>query len=207
MSLDRAGKALADRNPSDLDCVTRLERLDRNRVTDCQLGVAAELHEMTVGRRAGLLQVAKLALRDLAVSNGLVGELHGGVPVGGIAPDMDDRARTGLDHSDGCDAPGLGIEDLRHPKLFPNYAFHDTPPKDGEKALDSAFICGFWIFFMVLSRTLGIVSAIPKVLFRCRCRQEDRGASANRRSSASGCEYRSGACGCAPRSARASPCL
>ena len=89
-----------------------------------ELGVAAELGEVAVGGRAGLLQVAELALRDLAVDHRLVGELHGGVAVGGLAANVGDGARTGLDHGDRGDAARLRIEDLGHAELSAKDAFH-----------------------------------------------------------------------------------
>ena len=89
-----------------------------------ELGVAAELGEVTVGGRAGLLQMAELALRDLAVDHRLVGELHGGVAVGCLAANVGDGARTGLDHGDRGDAARLRIEDLGHAELSAKDAFH-----------------------------------------------------------------------------------
>jgi hypothetical protein len=117
-------KPLPTEVPGDLDLVAGLEGLDGDRVADVELGVAAELGEVTVGGRAGLLQMAELALRDLAVDHRLVGELHGGVAVGCLAANVGDGARTGLDHGDRGDAARLRIEDLGHAELSAKDAFH-----------------------------------------------------------------------------------
>src|SRR5260221_12242908 len=80
--LDRAGEALADADPGDLDRVARLEGLDRDRLAEDELGAAAELDQVPVGLDAGLLQVAELGLRDLALGDRLERELDRLIPVG-----------------------------------------------------------------------------------------------------------------------------
>ena len=69
--VDRAGEALADPDPGDLDRVAGLEGLDRDRLAEDELGSATELDQVPVGLDAGLLQVAELGLRDLALDDRL----------------------------------------------------------------------------------------------------------------------------------------
>jgi hypothetical protein len=65
VALDRPREALADRDARDLDRVSGLEDLDRDRLADDGLARAAELDEVPVRLRVGLLQVPEARLRDL----------------------------------------------------------------------------------------------------------------------------------------------
>ena len=61
VALDRALEALALRRPGDLDLLTGLEDLDGHDLAHQQLaGLVAELDEMAVRGRVGLLQVTEL---------------------------------------------------------------------------------------------------------------------------------------------------
>src|SRR5690349_3355163 len=124
VTLDRAGEALADRDPRDLDRVPGLERLDRDGLADGQLARAAELDQMPAWRGARLLQVPELALRELPLRDLVEGELDGLVAVRGHRLDLDDGARPGLDHGHGRDDAGLRVEDLRHAQLPSDDALH-----------------------------------------------------------------------------------
>src|SRR2546428_720247 len=73
--LDRPGEALADRDPGHLDRVPRLEGLDGDRLAHGQLRRAAQLDEVPVSFGIALLQVAELALRELALLDRLAPEL------------------------------------------------------------------------------------------------------------------------------------
>src|SRR4051794_30345933 len=99
--LDGSLEALADAGAADLDGLARLERRNGHGLAHDSLARAAELDEVPVRLDVVLLQVADLGLRQAAVGDGLVGELHGlvAVHVGGLH--LDDRTRPGLDHRHG----------------------------------------------------------------------------------------------------------
>src|SRR5205823_5869001 len=84
---------------------------------------AAELDELAVRADVVLREVAELALRELALGDGVERELHGVVAVRLARLHLHDRTRTGLDHRDRGDSPGLGVEDLRHAELLAEDAF------------------------------------------------------------------------------------
>src|SRR5207237_7303435 len=65
VALDRPGEALADRDAGDLDRVAGLEGLDRHRLADGELALAAELDEVPVRCRLSLAQVPDLGAREL----------------------------------------------------------------------------------------------------------------------------------------------
>ncbi len=128
MTLDRSREALADPDARDLDRLARLERLDRDRLADHQLGAAAELDQVTMGLQPCLLQVTQLRPRHLPLGDGREGELDGLVSVGLERLHLDDGARPGLDHRHGRDHPGLRVEELCHPQLPADDAFHCSLP-------------------------------------------------------------------------------
>src|SRR3954452_1658066 len=118
VALDRALEALALRGAGDLHALADLERLDRDGVADQPLaGLVAELHEMPGRRRAGLLEVAELGLREMLLLDRAERELDGLVAVAVDRPDPGDRARAGLEHGDALDAAVLA-EQLGHADLL-----------------------------------------------------------------------------------------
>ena len=118
VALDRPLEALADPDAGDLDLVARLEDLDRHRLAlDRAVDAAAELDEPAVRADLELREMAELALRELAVGDGVERELHGVVAVLARELHLHDGARPGLDHGDRGDSPGLRVEDLGHAEL------------------------------------------------------------------------------------------
>src|SRR4051794_620923 len=124
VALDRSLEALADADAGDLDLVARLEDLDRHGLAlHGAVDAAAELDELPVGADLELREVAELALRELAVGDGVERELHGVVAVCVRELHLHDRARACLDHRDRGDSPRLRVEDLRHAELSAEDAF------------------------------------------------------------------------------------
>ena len=103
--------------------VAGLEGLDRDRLADDELALAAELDEVAVRIDAVLLQVADLRLGDLPLGDRLERELDRLVAVGLDRLHADDRARPGLDHRHRRADAGLRVEDLRHAELLPTIPF------------------------------------------------------------------------------------
>src|SRR5207344_897711 len=97
VALDRALVALPDREPAHLDPVARLERLDGHGLADGEAALAAQLDEVAVRADARLPQVADLGLRELALGNGVEGELDRVVAVRVRRLHLDDWARPRLD--------------------------------------------------------------------------------------------------------------
>src|SRR6185437_5695009 len=151
--LDRPGEAIADPDPSDLDRVSRLEDLDRDRFAHDRLAGAAELDQMAMPFEPGLLQVAELCLRDLPLGDRLERELHGLVAVGLDRLHLDHRARTGLDHGHSRDHAALLVEELRHAELsaddpfhFPSFISMSTPAGRSSRISESTvFGVGEWM--------------------------------------------------------------
>src|SRR5207245_6601794 len=124
VALDRALEALADPDPSDLDLGARAEDLNRYGLAfDGAVDRASELDEPPVRADLVLREMAELALRELAVGDGVERELDGVVAVSRVRLHLHDRARAGLDHSDRGDSPRLRVEDLRHAELASEDAF------------------------------------------------------------------------------------
>ena len=71
-----------------------------------------------------LRQMPELALRELALGDGVERELHGFVAVRVHGLDLDDGARAGLDDRHRGDDAGLRVEDLRHPELLADDSLH-----------------------------------------------------------------------------------
>src|SRR5438477_6107214 len=152
VTLDRALEALADRGPGDLDRVSGLEDLHRDGLADGQLRRPVKLDQMPVGGDAALLQVAELALADLAIGDRLERELDGLVAVLLVRLHLDDRARPRLDHGHGRHAPALGIEDLGHAQLSADDSLHynlismSTPAGRSSRISESTvFGVGLWM--------------------------------------------------------------
>ena len=81
-------EALALRGSGDLQAVAGAEGLDRDRLADRQVGgLVAELDEMTVRGRVGLLEMAELGLGQDLLLAGAERELDGVVAVAVLAPD------------------------------------------------------------------------------------------------------------------------
>src|SRR4051812_32211962 len=124
VALDRSLETLADADAGDLDLVAGREDLDRHRLAlDRAVDAAAELHELAVRADLELREMAELALRELAVGDGVERELHGVVAVRVRELHLHHRARAGLDDRDRGDSPGLGVEDLRHAELASEDSF------------------------------------------------------------------------------------
>ena len=69
----------------------------------------------------------ELALRELAVGDGVERELHGVVAVLTRELDLHHGTRPRLDHGDRGDSPGLRVEDLGHTQFAAKNAFgHQT---------------------------------------------------------------------------------
>jgi hypothetical protein len=118
VALDRALEALADADARDLDLVAGLEDLDRHALAlGRPVDAAAELDELAVRTDLELREVPELALRELAVYDGVERELHGVIAVSVRELHLHDRAWTGLDHGDRRDSTRLRIEDLGHAEL------------------------------------------------------------------------------------------
>src|SRR5690606_35593970 len=116
VALDPALEALADRDPRDLDLLAGLEGGDGDVVADLRalLGaevLVAELDQVAHRRGAGLLQVALLALRELAGLDLAEGQLHCLVAVALALADRGHLAGAGFDHGDGHHGAVL-LEDL-----------------------------------------------------------------------------------------------
>jgi hypothetical protein len=130
VALNPALEALADRDPGDLDLLARLETIDGDVVADLRtlLGaeiLVAELDQVAHRRGAGLLQVAFLGLRELALLDLAEGELHSGVAVAVGVANRGHLAGTGFDDGDGDDAAVLA-EDLRHTELLAEDRSHNS---------------------------------------------------------------------------------
>jgi hypothetical protein len=124
VALDRALEALADPDAGDFDPIARLEGLDGDGLAfDGAVDRAAELDELAVGADVELLQVAELRLLDLAVLDRVERKLDRVVAVHVLRPDLDDRARAGLDDGDGGDRTRLRVEHLRHAELASENSF------------------------------------------------------------------------------------
>jgi hypothetical protein len=76
-------------------------------------------------RGAGLLQVAFLALAELALLDLAEGQLHGRVAVAVGVADSGHLAGTGFDHGYGNDAAVLA-KDLRHTELLAENRSHSS---------------------------------------------------------------------------------
>jgi hypothetical protein len=124
VALDRALKALADRDPGDLDLLAGLEGLDGDRVAGGELRLAANLDEAAVRTDAVRLEMTPLRSRELAVGHRIPRELDGVVAVRRPRAHADDRARTGLDDGDRRQRAGLLVEDLCHADLPAQDALH-----------------------------------------------------------------------------------
>ena len=91
-------------------------------------GTDVSLDEVAMRRRAGLLQVPDLGLRQLALGDSVERELHGVVPVDVRGLHLDDGARAGLDHGDGRHRPRVGVEDLAHAELLAQDSLQSSMP-------------------------------------------------------------------------------
>src|SRR6476646_9082488 len=127
VALDRPRGALADRDARDLDRVAGLESLHGHGLADGQLGTAAELDQLAMRLHAVLGQMPELALRDLALGDGVERELHGVVAVRGHGLDLDHGARAGLSDRYRGDDARLRVEDLRHTEFPSDDPFHFLP--------------------------------------------------------------------------------
>src|SRR5581483_11108285 len=124
--LHRALEALADGDPGHLHLVARLEDLHGDVLALHGVReVAAELDEVAVGAADAVRgQMTALGLRDLALGDGLPGELDALVAVGVRRAHGDDRARARLDHRHRRDGAALLVEERRHAQLLSEDAFH-----------------------------------------------------------------------------------
>src|SRR5690349_1593401 len=107
-------KAFALRLAGDLDLVAGLKGLDGHGLADEQLPrLVAELHEVAVSRRIGLLQMPELGLGQRLLLAAAERELHGLVAVAVDRADPRNGARAGLEH---CHALNLAVleEPLSH---------------------------------------------------------------------------------------------
>src|SRR5436190_2586734 len=92
VALDRALEALALGGARDLDLLADLECLDGDRLADRQLaGVVAELLDLAVRARVGLLEVSELGFAQVLLLGGVERELDGLVAVALMRADAGDR--------------------------------------------------------------------------------------------------------------------
>ena len=109
------------------------KRVDGDGLADEQLaGLVAELDEVTVRRRVGLLQVSELGLRERLLLAGAERELDGLVAVALRGADRGHRAGPGLEHGDALDA-AVVEEPLGHSELLGEDRGHGS---GGEADLD-----------------------------------------------------------------------
>jgi hypothetical protein len=126
VTADRSLKALADRHPGDLHALAGLELPHGQHLAHLVLAVGiAELDQGPQRTRSGLLQVAELSLRQLALRRLAEGQLDRGVAVALRVADPRNRAGTGLDHRHGHASPVLG-EHLSHAELLADQRRHIT---------------------------------------------------------------------------------
>src|SRR3954452_11035873 len=125
VALDRALEALALRDARDLDLLALLEHVHGQLLADLEaLALTAELAQMAKGRVAGLLDVAKLGLRELALGHVAVAELDGHVAVAVLGAQAGHAAGTCLHDRDALHDAVLD-EQLRHTDLCSKQCGHD----------------------------------------------------------------------------------
>ena len=124
-ALDDALVAVALAGAGDIHEVAHLEGVGLHEVADVQLGgvLQVELTEILLGSHVRLLQVAQLALGELALGHILEAHLDGGIAflLSGLL--LGDHAGARLDHGNGDHVTVL-IEDLGHPDLLADDCFH-----------------------------------------------------------------------------------
>src|SRR4051812_41947238 len=127
VALDRALEALPLRGARDLHPRADLEGLHGHGVAHQQLArLVAELDEVARRRRAGLLEVAELGLRQVLLLHGAERELDSLVTVAVERADPRHRARAGLQHRHPLN-PAVLAEQLGHADLLGEDRGHRQP--------------------------------------------------------------------------------
>src|SRR5262249_51787133 len=122
---DRPGEALPVRDAAHLHLLAGLERLDGDVLADDELALPPQLEQVPVGAVDRVrLEVPGLRLRDLAIGDLVVGNLHRVVAVRLGRLQLHDWTRLGLDHRHRRDDACLRIEDAGHPQLPADDPFH-----------------------------------------------------------------------------------
>src|SRR3954471_6997209 len=117
VALDGPLEALALRGAGDLHVLALLEDVDGQLLADLEpVALAAALAYVAQRRGPGLLDMPERGLRELALRNIPVAQLHGRVAVALVGAQPGDPAGPGLDDGDAVD-PAVLAEDLRHPDL------------------------------------------------------------------------------------------
>src|SRR3954447_24558101 len=125
VALDGSLEALALRDARDLDLLALLEHVHGQLLADLEaLALAAELAQMAKGRVAGLLDVAKLGLRELALGHVAVAELDGHVAVAVLGAQAGHAAGACL-HDRYALHDAVLDEQLRHTDLCSKQCRHD----------------------------------------------------------------------------------
>ena len=111
-------ESLADGSAGDVNDISLLENFVKNEPLsrfESLNRLETELLEMAHGDGAGLVEVAKFGLGELAVPNPSVTDLDGVITVGGSGLDLgDDVALSESDDGDGYNG-ALGLEVGHHP--------------------------------------------------------------------------------------------